>query len=168
MILGESPQSIIRWLRRNDAEVDDRHAGERQYGIVDLNAGTPRAAAFTGDQTPRHAGHLTGPTYSIQGNILLSLDVLSDMESAFLSTRGQLSDRLMAALLAAKRIGADARCAIHGVSSLSAFLRVASDTDTDASYGKLSLDLNIGRTPVGVDPIDVLYERYLELPETAE
>jgi hypothetical protein len=44
--------------------------------------------------------------------------------------------------------------------NLSAFLRVARETDEDTSYGKLSLDINVSSTPEGVDPFDVLQFRY--------
>jgi uncharacterized Ntn-hydrolase superfamily protein len=82
------------------------------------------------------------------------------MERAFLRTEGTLADKLMAALQGAKRIGADSRCAPKGVSCLSAFIRVAKPADTDANYGKLSLDINIDPAPEGVDPIDLLQKEF--------
>lgn len=39
---------------------------------------------------------------------------------------------------------------------------MAQPTDTDASYGNLSLDINIGATPNGVEPIDELQNAYDE------
>ena len=160
MEMGESPEEAIKWLSTHDTELDGQTKDHRQYGIVDVNNKQPRASAFTGKDNPNVADHLTGSNYSIQGNILLSREVLDDMEDAFLATSGNLSDRLMAAMVAAKRVGADSRCAKQGVSSLSAFLRVARETDEDSSYGKLSLDINVSSTPEGVDPIDMLQDRY--------
>jgi uncharacterized Ntn-hydrolase superfamily protein len=133
---------------------------DRQYGIVDLYNGHPRSAAFTGSNNPSVANHITGPNYSIQGNILLEQDVLDDMESGFLNKEGSLGDKLMAAMQGAKRIGADSRCLSDGVSSLSAFLRVAVPGDSISEYGKLSIDINIGNTPDGIDPIDSLQKVY--------
>jgi len=67
----------------------------------------------------------------------------------------------MAALQGANVVGADARCTPEGVSSLSAFLRVARpENDPDSLY----LDLNVAETPYGVEPIDelqVLYDEWL-------
>ena len=122
MLLGDSPDQIIEWLIEHDMAGGGKTIANRQYGIVDLNGGKPRVAAYTGDSNIPEAGHILGVGYSIQGNILLEKQVLEDMEAAFLSTEGTLGDRLMASLQAAKRVGADSRCTVHGVSSLSAFI----------------------------------------------
>jgi len=120
----------------------------------------PQAAAYTGSKTKAFADHITGRNYSIQGNILLDSQVLQDMQRYFITTRGTLADRLMAAMQGAKRIGADSRCQEHGVSALSAFLRVAHPDDSISSYGHLRLDINIPATPDGVDPIDELQKAF--------
>jgi len=99
--------------------------------------------------------------YSIQGNILLGQQIIDSMESRFIHTSGTLADKLMAALQGANVVGADSRCTPEGVSSLSAFLRVAKpENDPDSLY----LDLNVAETPYGVEPIDelqVLYDEWL-------
>ncbi|MBL4774283.1 MAG: hypothetical protein JKX98_12115 [Alcanivoracaceae bacterium] len=46
------------------------------------------------------------------------------MESAFVSTQGTLSDKLMAALQAAKRVGAYSHCNDLNISLTSAFIRL--------------------------------------------
>ncbi len=163
MEAGDSPAKIIAWLQENDAGDDGRSIDFRQYGIVAFHDGKIMAAAHTGSENPFYASHRIGPNYCIQGNILLDESVLLDMEEAFLATKGSLADKLMAAMQGAKRVGADSRCAPHGVSSLSAFLRVAKPGDKDSSRGQLSLDINIYKTPEGVDPIDqlqVAYDRF--------
>ena len=160
MMSGESPARIIDWLVQNDSRADGKAAMDRQYGIVDLYESSSRTSAFTGGMNPSYAGHLTGPNYSIQGNVISGPEVLKDMQRAFLNTGGDLAARLMAAMQEAKRVGADIRCAKEGVSSLSAFLRVAQPDDVNAEYGKLSLDINVGHTPDGIDPIDVLQLEY--------
>lgn len=159
MLAGDSPQEIIDWLVANDVSANPT---ERQYGIVDLNGGNPRSAAYTGSNNFAVALHITGSNYAIQGNILISADVITDMETAFLNTSGTLADKLMAALQGAKRVGADSRCQSFGISSASAYLRVADPTDTDSSYGNLSLDLNVwipSGNPV-FEPIDALQAQY--------
>jgi len=157
MEAGDSPQEIMDWLVANDVANDPTI---RQYGAVDLNGGNPRSAAFTGTNCFAEYIHITGPNYAIQGNILISEDVVNDMETAFLNETGTLANKLMAALQGAKRPGADSRCLTDGVSSASAFLRVADPSDTDSSYGNLSLDLNVWITSDVFEPIDALQDTY--------
>lgn len=157
MLLGDSPEEIIAWLIANDAQ---NLPGRRQYGIVDTDeSGNPRSAAFTGVNCFDWKGHKTGRNYSIQGNILLGEQIITDMENGFLQTEGTLADKLMAALQGAKVAGADTRCLNEGVSSLSSFIRMARpEDDADSLY----LDLNVPETPFGVEPIDELQELYDE------
>ena len=137
MQAGDSPENIISWLEANDDYSDGFNITDRQYGVVDLNSGSPRSAAYTGANNYTENGHRLGTDYSIQGNILISEDVLNDMEDAFLNSSGPLYDRLMAVMQAAKRPGADSRCYNDNISSGSAFIRVATPSDTDSSYGNL-------------------------------
>lgn len=160
MEAGDSPQEIITWLVQNDDGTDGRNKNYRQYGIIDLNDGHPRVAAYTGHYASNVKNHILGPNYAIQGNILLEQAVLTDMETAFINETGSLADKLMAAMQGAKRVGADSRCSSYGKSSLSAFVRVAQSTDTNSFYGNLSLDLNVWATPAGIDPIDSLQNVY--------
>ncbi len=157
MEAGDAPQEIMDWLVANDIQ---NNPSVRQYGAVDLNGGDPRAAAFTGANCFEEFIHVTGPNYAIQGNILISDAVVTDMEAAFLAETGTLADKLMAAMQGAKRPGADVRCLDEGVSSASAFIRVADPSDTDSSYGNLSLDLNVWITNEIFEPIDALQDMY--------
>ena len=157
MEAGDSPQEIMDWLVANDV---NGNPATRQYVAVDLNGGSPRSAAFTGNDCFEEFIDITGPNYAIAGNILISEDVVNDMETAFLNTTGTLADKLMAALQGAKRPGADVRCLGDGVSSLSAFLRVADPSDTSSAYGDLSLDLNVWVTGTVFEPIDALQDAY--------
>lgn len=167
MEAGDSPQEILDWLMANDTQHQTR-----QYGIVDLiggPGGTPRAVGFTGNNNGSVANHIVGPNYAIQGNILLSQDVLDDMETGFLETSGTLADKLMAAMQGAKRIGAQTSCTGNQTSSKSAFLRVAKVEDLYTNYGHLTVDLNVSKTAFAEDPIDVLqttYDFYLANPGT--
>lgn len=129
MLLGDTPAEIMSWLSRND--ISGRPAS-RQYGAVTLrNRG--QSASFTGSQNGDWAGHLTGPTYAIQGNILSGARIVRDMERAYLASEGlPLADRLMAAMFAAKQPGADVRC--FPKSSQSAYLRLARPGDEKESF----------------------------------
>ena len=84
---------------------------------------------------------------------MLGQQILDSMESRFLNTEGILAQKLMAALQGAKVPGADTRCTAEGVSSLSAFIRVARPTDT---IGNFYLDLCVPILPYGMEPIDSL------------
>lgn len=150
---GYSPQQIIDSLVANDAQGNPTI---RQYGIADL-VGGGRSAAYTGVNCFDYKNHILGPTYAIQGNILLGQQVLDSMETRFLNTPGILADRLMAALQGAKIPGADTRCLSAGTSSISAFIRVAQPQDTT---GTLYLHLNVNSVAFGVEPIDSLQVLY--------
>jgi uncharacterized Ntn-hydrolase superfamily protein len=164
MVAGDSPAEIITWLQANDNNSQGGNISDRQYGVVDLYNGHPRSAAYTGTNNWAEKGHRIGPNYAIQGNVLISEDVLDDMETVFLNTSGSLCDKLMAVLQAAKRPGADSRCLADNISSGSAFIRVAKPTDTNSDYGNLWLDLNVwldSGTFTG-DPIDELQIKFDE------
>jgi uncharacterized Ntn-hydrolase superfamily protein len=147
---GLSPHQIIDSLVENDAQ---NNPTIRQYGIVDFRDGSPRSAAFTGQNCDNYKNHITGPNYSIQGNILLGQQILDSMEARFLRAEGELACRLMEALQGAKVVGADTRCMADGISSIGAFLRVAQPDDP---VNNLYLDFNIPIANDGVDPIDSL------------
>jgi uncharacterized Ntn-hydrolase superfamily protein len=152
MFAGFAPDDIVDSLIAHDFSGNPE---VRQYGIVDLTR-QGASAAFTGDNCTDWAGHRTGPTYSIQGNILLSEHIVDTMEYAFTHTTGRLDEKLMAALEAAKIPGADTRC-LPNKSAISAFIRVARITDNIINP---YLDLDVPSTSDAVDPIDVLRDDY--------
>ena len=168
MEAGDSPQQIITWLQANDNPAEGGNIQDRQYGIVDIHNGTGRSAAFTGSANYDQKGQRTGANYAIQGNILISQAVLDDMEQAFLNTSGSLCEKLMATMLAAKRPGADSRCLSDGISSKSAYIRVAKPTDTSSTYGNLWLDINVWLDSGSFtgDPIDELKLKYDQFKNT--
>ncbi len=157
---GYSPEEIVDLLESNDVA---NNPGIRQYGVVDLED-NGRSASFTGENCTDWKGHINGPTYAIQGNILLGYHVLEAMESNFLETDGHLSTRLMAALQGANIPGADTRCLDEGISTLSAFIRVAKPNDSSNNY---YIDLNVNTvvshynaTGEWLEPIDSLHTMY--------
>jgi len=148
MLEGLSPQEIIDWLVAHDAQ---NNPTIRQYGIVDLTR-NGESAAYTGINCNDYKNHVTGPGYAVQGNILLGQIIIDTMQTTFLYTQGPLADRLMATLQAAKIIGADTRCAVRGTSSQSGFVKVVRIGDGGTPY----LQIVVGNTPIGKDPIDSL------------
>lgn len=106
LISGNSPQTILDTLALSDPQHPSR-----QYGIVDL-FGQP--VTFTGSNTdPANlgvAGVVGDLRYAIQGNVLAGDPVVLMAEKALLESEGDLSQRVMAAMDAAREYGGDGRC----------------------------------------------------------
>jgi uncharacterized Ntn-hydrolase superfamily protein len=149
MLLGDSPQQIVDWMVAHDAQGNPTI---RQYGVVDLTR-RGASAAYTGVNCQNYKGHSTGPGYSVQGNILLGQIIVDTITNVYLRTPGPLADRLMAALEAAKIVGADTRCAPRNTSTESSFIKVVRIGDGATPY----LLKIVPDTPSGTDPIDVLH-----------
>src|SRR5213593_4472825 len=126
----------------------DSGSAHRQLGVVDARG---RSANFTGKLCSDWAGGLTGPGYAIQGNILAGEAVVQGMQRAFLETRGELAERLLAALVAAQAAGGDRR----GMES--AALVVVRPSDQYPEYRTRYVDL---RVEDHKDPINELIRVY--------
>jgi len=98
---GRSPEEALTEMLSGDA-----HASMRQLGVVDA---TGRSAAHTGSGCIRYASDVTAPGVSAQANMMERSTVPAAMLAAFGATRGDLADRLMAALFAAEGEGGDVR-----------------------------------------------------------
>lgn len=98
---GNSAHETLNLLLQSDPLRE-----RRQVGIVD-NQG--RAAAHTGSECYAWAGHKTGEGFTCQGNILAGEAVVEAMAAAYTSARGELADRLLAALVAGDAAGGDRR-----------------------------------------------------------
>jgi uncharacterized Ntn-hydrolase superfamily protein len=114
----------------------DPSAQRRQYGIVDLMG---RAAGFTGTDTIDYAearpGSIGRYTYSVQGNILTSVAVIDQSETAFRAGGCDLADRLMRSLEAGAIGGeGDSRCTSRGYPSDTAFLQVDREGEPSGSF----------------------------------
>lgn len=84
----------------------DKFEAVRQVAMID-NQG--RVAAHTGKSCIPEAGHFIGDGFSCQANLMLKNTVWNAMAKAFESTKGELVDRLLAALEAAEGEGGDIR-----------------------------------------------------------
>ncbi|HMQ80114.1 MAG TPA: DUF1028 domain-containing protein [Ignavibacteria bacterium] len=151
MNMGLTPQQIIDSLVAHD---EQNNPAIRQYGITDFIGSTVRTAGYTGVNCSDYKNHNLGPTFTVQGNILLGQQILDSMYNRYLNTPGTMAEKLMAALQGAKVIGADTRCFVRNTSTISAFIRVAKPTDPQS--GPYWLDLNVQNTLSGHDPIDSL------------
>jgi uncharacterized Ntn-hydrolase superfamily protein len=119
----------------------DPSSALRQYGIVDLFG---RAAGFTGERDMPYAEDRQGTvepyTYSVQGNILTSVNVIDHAEASFQSMGCDLADRLMLALEAGAEGGeGDSRCTPRGIPSDSAFIEVDPIDMDEGSYLRLEV-----------------------------
>ena len=152
---GDTPDEIIDHLINNDIQGTPER---RQYGVAAFVNGSPQTAAHTGADTDAYTGHILGPDYAIQGNILSGQAILDSMEARFLRSPGDLACRLMAALQGANTIGADSRCAPNGSSSLFAYVKVAQLSD---EIGSPSMVVGIRtRSNAGIEPIDSLQSKF--------
>jgi uncharacterized Ntn-hydrolase superfamily protein len=98
---GLDAQDVLQGLLVADAQRD-----VRQVAIVDARGGV---VAHTGAHAIAAAGHLVGDQYAVQANLMTSDRVWPAMAEAFERTRGDLAERMLAALAAAQEAGGDIR-----------------------------------------------------------
>lgn len=151
---GLSPKEVIEKI----TEKDDGHA-LRQVGIVDVKG---QSATYTGDDCYDWAGGAAAKNYAVQGNILVSQQVIEQMEATFEQTEGSLAERLTAALLAGDSAGGDSR------GRQSAALLVVKENGSYGGYTDRYIDLRVDDHP---DPVQELIrllklrELYFEKPQ---
>jgi uncharacterized Ntn-hydrolase superfamily protein len=98
---GMSPDEILRAFAASDSQWNSR-----QLGIVDARG---RVATWTGERCNSWAGGEAGASFACQGNILAGPAVVANMAKAFRESKGELAERLVAALEAAQAAGGDKR-----------------------------------------------------------
>lgn len=126
---GATPEEIVQILIRNDDESESR-----QFGIVSVDG---ESATYTGSECIPWAGGLNGHDYAIQGNILVSEEVVIAMEKTFLQTKGTLAERIYAALVAGDEKGGDAR------GKQSAALIVVKKNAGYGGYTDIAIDIRV-------------------------
>lgn len=117
---------------------EDENSVVRQVGMVDAKG---NASAFTGENCIQFAGHIVGKNYTVQANLMASATVPTAMVRAYEITRGELVDRLMAALEAAQKEGGDIR------GKQSAAIVVVSGEPTGIDWKDKLFDLRIEDHP---------------------
>lgn len=111
---GLSPEEVVKRITDEDPGRDTR-----QVAVIDTRG---RSAVYTGkrvidrnnDPTDLvhlggYAGHVTGESFSVQGNTLASRAVVDAMASAYRAGKGTMAERLMDALDAGQSKGGDTR-----------------------------------------------------------
>lgn len=101
MRAGKSAPEALKALLAADAGAD-----VRQVAMVDARGGS---AAHTGEHCIQMAGHVVGKGYTTEANLMEKDTVWGAMSRAFEAARGDLTDRLLAALDAAQAEGGDIR-----------------------------------------------------------
>jgi uncharacterized Ntn-hydrolase superfamily protein len=129
MRAGKSATDTLKALLAGDATPD-----VRQVAMIDA-AG--HVAAHTGAKNIQAAGNQVGENYSVQANLMLNATVWPAMARAFENTKGDLADRMLAALDAAQGAGGDIR------GRQSAALIVVSGTSTGKPWNDRVFDLRV-------------------------
>jgi uncharacterized Ntn-hydrolase superfamily protein len=132
----------LRLLRRGltvDAVVEkltseDKGRDYRQLGVIDAGG---NAATYTGKKCLEWAGSRIGKNYAAQGNILASERVVANMGKRFETTRGDLAEKLVAALEGGEEAGGDAR------GRQSAALLIVGKRRRKSGYGDRLVDLRV-------------------------
>jgi uncharacterized Ntn-hydrolase superfamily protein len=133
MRAGKSAPDALKALLAGDEARD-----VRQVAMIDAQG---RVMAHTGAKDIPAAGHITGRDYSVQANLMLNDKVWPAMSRAFENTKGDLAERMMAALEAAQEAGGDIR------GRQSAALIVVAGKPTGRQWSDRVFDLRIDDHP---------------------
>ena len=138
--LGIDPETALQALTSADVE-----QARRQVAFVDA---TGRVAAHTGALCIEAAGHITADGVSVQANMMRSASVWPAMLEAYQRSKGDLTDRLLAALDAAEAAGGDIR------GRQSAAMLIAAGTSSSQPWRDRLVDLRVDDAP---DPLAELH-----------
>src|SRR5687768_15337541 len=106
----------------------------RQVAMIDAQG---RVDAYTGKNDIQAAGHIVGTDFSVQANLMLNDKVWPAMARAFQNAKGDLADRMLAALDAAQAAGGDIR------GRQSAALIVVTGKPTGQAWKDRTFDLRV-------------------------
>ncbi len=98
---GVAAPAALEQLVRADPQPDGR-----QVAMIDAQG---RVDAYTGRSAIAAAGHRVGNGYSAQANMMANAKVWPAMAQAYENAKGDLAERLLAALDAAQSVGGDMR-----------------------------------------------------------
>jgi uncharacterized Ntn-hydrolase superfamily protein len=133
MRTGKSGPDALKSLLAGDEGRD-----VRQVAMIDAQG---RVNAWTGKNDIYAAGHFVGKDFSVQANLMLNDKVWPAMAQAFENTKGDLADRMLAALDAAQAVGGDIR------GRQSAALVVVTGKPTGQPWKDRIFDLRVDDSP---------------------
>ena len=85
---------------------EDKERELRQVAIVDSNG---NVAVHTGSKCTADARHVTGAGFSAQANMMRNSDIWPAMSESYQQTKGDLAEKMLAAMQAAQSAGGDLR-----------------------------------------------------------
>jgi uncharacterized Ntn-hydrolase superfamily protein len=129
MRTGKTAEEALKGLIAADA-----HPEVRQVAFVDARG---NVAVHTGDKAIAAAGHIKGRSYSVQANLMLESTVPAAMARAYDNSKGDLAERMLAALEAAQAEGGDLR------GKQSAAILVVSATASGKPWADRLFDLRV-------------------------
>ncbi|HXQ74485.1 MAG TPA: DUF1028 domain-containing protein [Pyrinomonadaceae bacterium] len=133
MRAGKSAPDTLKGLLAKD---EGREV--RQVAMIDAQG---RVDAWTGKNDIQAAGHIVGKNFSVQANLMLNDKIWPAMARAFENTRGDLAERMLAALDAAQAAGGDIR------GRQSAALIVVTGKPTGQAWKDRTFDLRVDDSP---------------------
>lgn len=146
---GEAPEAVMTAITE-----EDRRAAVRQVGIVNAKG---ESATFTGRKCTPWAGGIKGENFCCQGNTLAGEDVVKNMAKSFRESKGELGDRLIAALRAGQDAGGDSR----GMQS--AALLVVREGWGYLGFNDRYRDLRVDDHPEPIKELRRVYELHCDL-----
>jgi len=130
---GKSAPDTLKELLAKDEGRD-----VRQVAMIDAQG---RVDAWTGKNDIQAAGHIVGKNFSVQANLMLNDKIWPAMAHAFENTKGDLAERMLAALDAAQAAGGDIR------GRQSAAIIVVTGNPTGLAWKDRTFDLRVDDSP---------------------
>src|SRR5215472_2558978 len=133
MRAGRSAPDALKGLLAADSNRE-----VRQVAMIDAQG---HVAAHTGTKNIQAAGHKVGKDYSVQANLMTNDRVWPEMSKAFEEAKGDLAERMLAALDAAQAAGGDIR------GRQSAALIIVAPKSSGRSWEDRIFDLRVEDSP---------------------
>ena len=153
---GVAPRQALDQLIAADKDRD-----RRQVGVIDING---RSAQWTGagqkgaESRGDWTAEASGPTFAVQGNSLVSPDVVKAVAETFRASEGsprQLADRLIEALRAGQLLGGDGR---HGETQSAAVVVADPRPGLSRRPDGQTVNINVCEHPEPVDELRRIYD----------
>jgi uncharacterized Ntn-hydrolase superfamily protein len=153
---GVSPKDALDRLVAADTDRE-----RRQVGVIGMDG---RSAQWTGsgqrgaESRGDWVAERAGPTFAVQGNSLVSPDVVDAVAAAFQASEGtprNLADRLIEALAAGQRLGGDGR---HGETQSAAVLVADPRPGVSRRPDGQTVNINVCEHPEPVGELRRIYD----------
>jgi len=139
MRAGKTAKQALDGILASDGAPD-----VRQVAMVDAHG---NVAAHTGAKSIPDAGHIEGEQFTVEANLMLNDNVWPAMARAYRESRGDLAERMLAALDAAQSVGGDIR------GKQSAAILIVTGKPTGKPWADRTMDLRVEDSP---DPLKEL------------